>query len=95
MSLRNFFILILWWLVPAGVFAQYQGDNNFMTVSEKEGCAPFTIQINHPACFTGATVNCTVLYEKNGKAKAFLTGDTIKYVRSGNFRMYLVVGSGA
>jgi gliding motility-associated-like protein len=95
MSLRNFFILILWWLIPAGVFAQYQGDNNFMTVSEKEGCAPFTIQINHPACFTGAPVNCTVVYGSGKPSKSFLTGDTIMYARPGNFTMQIVVGSGA
>lgn len=95
MSVRTFFILIIWWLVPAVVFAQYSGDNGLMTVDEKEGCAPFTIRINHPSCPPAAS--CTVIYDypnATSKTKSFTDGDTIQYFKTGNHTLLIAVGSG-
>lgn len=75
-------------LVSHAARAQYPSLHNRFTVDEVKGCAPFTIQVNYPAC-DGTTVSCAAIYG-NGRIKSFVNGDTLTYVRPGAFRLKIV-----
>ncbi|HYG17630.1 MAG TPA: T9SS type B sorting domain-containing protein [Ohtaekwangia sp.] len=89
MNGRLFILLIATCILPSRVLAQYPSNNGKFMVDEKEGCAPFTLTLDHNLC-DGVT-SCTALYG-NGRSKLVVDGDTLQYMNAGTFDLQIVVG---
>jgi len=66
--------LIILFIIPLGVCAQFPSKHGKFTVDYIEGCAPLVITVTHLTRCSGSS-SCT--YRANGINRTFVSGDTI------------------
>ncbi len=84
------FIIIIFVFIAFKVEAQYFSDDGRFSVVEKNGCAPFNIQVTAPEC--DGSISCTAILG-NGVFAGFNNGDVLPYPTAGNFRLQIVFGT--
>lgn len=82
---------ILCFFMTGAVWAQYTSQQGFFTVDQKQGCAPFTLNLSAPTC--DGTVGCDVDYEGTGAFQSVLLNSSHTYTAPGTYTITFVRGA--
>ena len=83
--------IIIFLLITLKAEAQYFSDDSRFSILEKNGCAPFNVQVTAPEC--DGSISCTAILG-NGAFVGFNDGDILPpYSVAGNFRLQIVFGT--